>query len=329
MQHRMRLPPVRDARMIVPTAVRRAGRRAIEAVASVRRSAARRRLPRISSSQLVGQLRDTGIAAGDLIFVHSALSRIGNVDGGAQAVVAALVETVGKSGTLVMPAYRDADGYMAMLAAGKVLDLRTAGSETGAITEALRVTHGALRSSHPFASCVALGSLAELVIDSHHIDPRICHKDSPLGRLLDAGGKVVGLGTDVGTVTLYHCLEDMWQGTGINPYGAPFIGKYIDASGAEIVRTLLRHDPIVSRYRIDRPEGQWIRDTLRGYFDRIGLRRTFRFGTGPAWVMNASRLYSEMQYLAERGITIYSMPNAATVAAFETASSHHDTAGVL
>lgn len=277
-------------------------------------------MPLVTHAQLLESLQSAGVVAGDILFVHSSLSRIGNVTGGPQTVVDALLESVGDSGTVVMPAYRSADEYLAILCAGDVLDLRTAPSLTGKITEALRLMPGTHRSSHPFSSCVARGSRAQYIVANHQDDPRICHAGSPVGRALELDAKIVGLGTDVGTITLYHCLEDMWDGLQIHPYAAPFTATYIDATGVRVSRILLRHDPEVSKYRVDRPTGTWIRARLREHFERIGLMRTFSFGCAPSWIMSARALYEEMQRLAESGVTIYSRPSPLVAAALANAS---------
>lgn len=46
-----------------------------------------------------------GISNSDILLVHSSLSSLGWVCGGAQAVITALMNAVGSVGTLVMPAH--------------------------------------------------------------------------------------------------------------------------------------------------------------------------------------------------------------------------------
>jgi aminoglycoside 3-N-acetyltransferase len=59
----------------------------------------------ITYRDLAVGLRDLGIAHGAIVEVHSALSAFGWVDGGAQTLIAALIDAVGPNGTLVMSAY--------------------------------------------------------------------------------------------------------------------------------------------------------------------------------------------------------------------------------
>ncbi|MER6898900.1 AAC(3) family N-acetyltransferase, partial [Amycolatopsis sp. NPDC000740] len=50
-------------------------------------------------------VRELGVAEGGVVIVHSSLSALGNVDGGADAVVRGLLRAVGSAGTVVVPAF--------------------------------------------------------------------------------------------------------------------------------------------------------------------------------------------------------------------------------
>lgn len=261
--------------------------------------------PAVNEAQLVDQLRSGGIERGDVLMVHASLARLGNVDGGAGAVVRALVTAVGEDGTILMPAYGLASRVIERQAAGDLVDLRTEKSGSGAIGEVLRKLPDTRRSSHPFSSVCANGRLADWIVGDHADAPQIWHQRSPIGRLLEAGGKVVGLGTTMGPVTFYHVLEDTWDGFPIPTYSAPFVVRYIDAEGAVIEREVMRFRPELGAQRIDAPRGAWIRRRMTRHLDRQGLRRRFRFGHGKGWVVEAKPLYEALKALAEEGITIY------------------------
>jgi hypothetical protein len=59
----------------------------------------------IDRAEIVSALKQVGIAPGDLVLVHSAMSPLGYIDGGADTVIDALLEVIGKEGTLLMPAF--------------------------------------------------------------------------------------------------------------------------------------------------------------------------------------------------------------------------------
>ena len=48
-------------------------------------------------------LKEVGVKKGQAIMVHTSLSSLGYVCGGAQSVIEALLESVGEEGTIMMP----------------------------------------------------------------------------------------------------------------------------------------------------------------------------------------------------------------------------------
>ncbi len=59
----------------------------------------------IQQGEIVDGLRALGLGSGMAVEVHSSLSSLGWVEGGAEAVIAALMEVVGPEGALLMSAY--------------------------------------------------------------------------------------------------------------------------------------------------------------------------------------------------------------------------------
>lgn len=57
----------------------------------------------VIKSDIIDALKEIGLQRGDSVMVHTSLSRIGYVCGGAQAVIEALIEVVGDEGTIMMP----------------------------------------------------------------------------------------------------------------------------------------------------------------------------------------------------------------------------------
>lgn len=60
----------------------------------------------VAKQDIVDGLLDLGVKSGDELEVHSSLSSFGMVDGGAESVISALKEVVGKNGSIFMPALR-------------------------------------------------------------------------------------------------------------------------------------------------------------------------------------------------------------------------------
>ncbi len=65
---------------------------------------------RVTKDDIKQGLRELGLRLGALVVVHSSLSAFGYVEGGADAVIDALLETVGEKGTVIMPSHTDLDG---------------------------------------------------------------------------------------------------------------------------------------------------------------------------------------------------------------------------
>jgi aminoglycoside N3'-acetyltransferase len=59
----------------------------------------------LTYQSLLKSFRETGIAEGMMIEVHSSLSSLGYVEGGAETVIKVLMQIVGESGALIMPAF--------------------------------------------------------------------------------------------------------------------------------------------------------------------------------------------------------------------------------
>ncbi|KAF6800937.1 hypothetical protein CSOJ01_12114 [Colletotrichum sojae] len=170
---------------------------------------------------LITDLRNLGLKQGDTILLHSSLSSLGWVNGGAETVVSALLEVLGDSGTLVVPAHTghnsDPAGWKSPSAPRHLWQLirdtmpaydpRTSRtSEMGAIAETVRTWPGAVRSAHPQMSLAALGPTAEKITAGHAMDCR--HgEDSPLARLEEVGARVLFLGTGFFTCTCFHLAE--------------------------------------------------------------------------------------------------------------------------
>jgi len=175
----------------------------------------------VTVASLAQDLTSLGVKEGDVLLVHSSLSRIGWVCGGAHAIILALKEVLGLSGTLVMPAH---SGQVSDPAAWENPPVPKAWIEEiyaqmpafdpamtptlgmGAIAELFRTTPGTLRSNHPHVSFAAHGPLAEEITSSHPLTPQF-GTDSPLGQLTARNAKILLLGVGFDSCTTFHLAE--------------------------------------------------------------------------------------------------------------------------
>jgi aminoglycoside N3'-acetyltransferase len=261
----------------------------------------------IAESEIRADLQTMPLPSGAVVFVHSSMSRLGYVEGGAATVAAALYQAIVKdrNGTLAVPTF--ARGRMVdTLRAGDVFDLRTTPSATGRLTEIIRQHPDAVRSLHPTHSVVAIGPRAQWLTEAHHRDSHSFGTMSPFGRLIEADGFVLGLGIDLGPVTFVHTVEDL-SDFPIPVYTAdsPISAICRDAHGRELEVKVMAHNPETSATRIDRPNGAAIRSYMTAVFENFGDLKWYKIGDGRMWLISARRYYDCLEQLKDRGITIY------------------------
>jgi len=152
----------------------------------------------VTRAQLVRDLKELGVRRGMDLIVHSALSKIGHVVGGPNAVVDALLSVIGKKGTLMFPSFNHGRA--------KVFNPLTTPSTNGAIPNAAWRRPDAVRSVHPSHAVCAIGPRAEEFCQGH-LEAGIWGPESPIGRLIHAGGYILSLGVTQIYSTAYHVAE--------------------------------------------------------------------------------------------------------------------------
>jgi aminoglycoside 3-N-acetyltransferase len=170
---------------------------------------------------LGSDLRALGLESADTVIVHSSASSLGFVAGGTQAVVQALLDVLGPSGTLVVPTHTPDNSdpadwrnppvpeswWPAIRSQAPGFDRsRTPSRWMGVIAEAVRTWPGALRSDHPQVSFAAVGRHAASVTRSHRLDDAL-GEHSPLGAVYRLNGKVLLLGCGHDSNTSLHLAE--------------------------------------------------------------------------------------------------------------------------
>jgi aminoglycoside 3-N-acetyltransferase len=149
----------------------------------------------VTRQQIAAALRGLGIKDGHLLHAHSSLSAFGWVEGGAEAVVDALLDTVGFTGTVMVPTFNHSRV--------DVFDPLETPSFSGAVTEALRRRPTACRSVHPTHPYSAIGERAAELTEGH-LEVGTYDRGCPLGKLADRGGWVALLGVGMRVNTCVH-----------------------------------------------------------------------------------------------------------------------------
>ncbi len=176
--------------------------------------------PRTRAS-LATDLRALGLEPGMIVILHSSLSSLGWVCGGAVAVVQALLDVLTPAGTLVVPTQTTVnsdpeywtnppvpESWWPIIRANlPAFDPRLTPSEhMGVIAELVRTWPGSVRSDHPAVSFAAVGRDAEWLMAEHALDFGLS-ETSPLRRIADCGGYILLLGVGHDSNTSLHLAQ--------------------------------------------------------------------------------------------------------------------------
>ena len=105
--------------------------------------------PRVTLKDIVSALQQLNIARGNVVYMHSSLSSMGHVEGGADTVIDAFFHVLGAEGTFCVPTI-----VYTVQGPRPPFDVEQSPSEVGRITETLRLRPDAHRSINPSApSC--------------------------------------------------------------------------------------------------------------------------------------------------------------------------------
>ncbi|PYZ91977.1 AAC(3) family N-acetyltransferase [Salipaludibacillus keqinensis] len=195
---------------------------------------------------LENDLKQLGLKPGMTVLVHSSLSAIGWTNGGAVAVIQALMETVTVEGTVVMPTqsgdWSDPKEWEAPAVPKEWWEpIRqtmpsyhpniTPTRGMGRIVEVFRSYPDVIRSLHPAVSFAAWGKNKQAIIENHRLDFGL-GETSPLGRLYELEAQVLFIGTDYETNTCFHLGENRAVNPVIEIKGAP-----IEEGGQRVWKT--------------------------------------------------------------------------------------------
>lgn len=153
----------------------------------------------LARAAVAEQLRELGVREGDVLLVHASYSAVRPIQGGPEGLLAGLRQAVGPNGTLAMPSYTGDDDRPFDR------DSTPAAPELGILADLFWRQPGVLRSDHPFAFAAAGPRAPEITTDPVAFPPH--GRASPVGRVHEAGGKVLLLGVGHEANTTIHLAE--------------------------------------------------------------------------------------------------------------------------
>lgn len=165
--------------------------------------------------------RNLGIKKDMTLIVHSSLSSIGWVNGGAVSVIDALIQIIGKDGTIIMPSQTGdlsdpkdwekppvpLSWHQEIRDTMPAFDVKkTPTRSMGVIVETFRKYKGVRRSNHPQVSFIAWGKNRDYILKNQKLDYGLNDK-SPLGKMYRLDTKVLLIGVDYDNNTSFHLAE--------------------------------------------------------------------------------------------------------------------------
>jgi aminoglycoside 3-N-acetyltransferase len=312
------LPPA--IRALIPPSLRARVRRIVE---HARRRARRSKLASqepVTRESLAADLREAGLREGDLVMVHSSLSGIGWLEGGPDAVIAALRDVVGPSGTLLFPIFPLDRHARDWLATDPLYDPRTTPSNLGAVSEAFRKREGVVfgdHATHPFAG---EGPLAHEVLDAHGESVSPVGPRSAFAEVTRRGGRLLALGSPFTNVSAFHLVEEHPDFPERVFVDGVMRARVRRADASIVTRDVKVMDPELARRRFEvRPA--WAA-RIEHECERRGAFTRHRAGRGTAFLFDAARFQDALLDMARQGITIYEPVGGGASAGASARSAH-------
>lgn len=227
----------------------------------------------ISETRLSEYFAALGVPQGGKVLVHSSLSSLGHVDGGADTVIDSLLAVLGPTGTLLVPTLTGSTHFSPQNPPR--FDPAQTPSWTGAIPETLRKRPNAVRSLHPTHSVAAIGADAALLLRGHAHSVTPCDEWSPYGELARRDdGYILLIGVTHASNTTFHHVEEL---AGL-PYHmqAGFAAATVVVDGKEFTRHTMLHKYGPARNF----------DVMEPFFLEQGIQHTGSVGAATVRVIN-------------------------------------------
>ncbi|WP_040951847.1 AAC(3) family N-acetyltransferase [Gorillibacterium massiliense] len=158
----------------------------------------------LTQSDVENGLRQLGIRPGMTLEVHSSLQSFGHLEGGAEALIDALMQSVGNEGAIVMPSFRlskdlqltEEDRKLGLTVKIRILDEDEEESGMGVVSDTFR-KRSDVRTGEGIFRVSAWGKDADK------------HSSSGFQHLIDHDGWALLLGVDIYRLSSMHYVEDI------------------------------------------------------------------------------------------------------------------------
>jgi len=198
------------------------------------------------NEKMLSDFINPGIKPDDTILMHSSLSSLGYIEGGADTVIDTLIAAL-PEGTLLIPTL----SYQTVTRENPFFSVTETPSCIGIIGETFRKRKGVKRSLHPTHSVCGTGKYAEEILEKHIETSTPAGKNSPFGLLPEYNGKILMLGCTLKPNTSMHAVEEL-----LKPWyllqKEPVEYTITDEKGNEFIKIHERHNFKTAEQRYDR-----------------------------------------------------------------------------
>jgi aminoglycoside N3'-acetyltransferase len=268
------------------------------------------------------------------------MSRIGEIKGGADTLIDALMDVVGPEGCILMPSFPTAGSMRELIDSGCIYDARSSPSRVGKVTETFRCRPDVLRSLHPTNPLAAWGDGAKALLEDHEQSLTPYGYATPYGRMAERDDSFI-LMIETHVHSLLHHLQERVDFPTLFLPGTTAV-PYIDEEGQQRTMTTRVMRPRVPYFiaipSVKGVEPDWaiLHDfalmfparrsqearnlgyRFRGYprlhtrrseLERDGILRSTKIGRGEAGLLNVqgflARVEPELRELIERFRSYY------------------------
>jgi aminoglycoside N3'-acetyltransferase len=181
-----------------------------------------------------------------IVFVHSSWTALSHLGESWKPAIELLCRSVGRGGTLVMPAYPMRGLSQSHLERHPFFDCRRTPSQAGLLSEIFRRMSQVRRSLHPTHSVTAWGAWAVELTTGHEHSPTPFDESSPFQKMYEGEATVLNLG--VRNMTFRHLADHLIQDELPHSVYADQVirVRLIDSKGVEKWMETRGHNPLVT-----------------------------------------------------------------------------------
>ncbi len=253
-----------------------------------------------TKDDLIAQLQTIGIEKGDVLLVHSSLSKIGFIENGPKDFVEALLESVGSEGHVLMPNSPNASFQLDYIQQLSLFDVQNDVSKLGAITEYFRKLPNAIRSEHPTEPVSCVGPNAAFFVGNHFGNITPYNENSPFFKVSQMNGKILYVGVTLDNAgTNLHTLEDAISDFKFPVYHEEIFDVKIKSIDGTIKSMQTKvHNPVWSKKRHC--------DGLLPLFESHNVAQNVNIGNAETWLFDAKKMLDVMiDEYQKSGVTMY------------------------